>query len=64
MIIFHAHENNYWKALTQTYKIACPASVLDDEAFFFESKKGKKGLQPSQWVKEGAVERAGSCISA
>jgi hypothetical protein len=57
VVVIHAHECSYWNQLCNIYQIALPATILENELFYFSSDKGKKGLNPSHWVKQGMVSR-------
>jgi len=57
VVVIAAHENGYWESLCNTYQIALPAAVIEEELLYFASSKGKQGLKPSAWVKEGKVVR-------
>jgi hypothetical protein len=57
VVVIEAHRGQYWDALCNAYRIALPATVMEDELFYFESDKGKKGLNASSWLKEGKVIR-------
>lgn len=57
VIVIGAHEQKYWEFLCNSYKIGIPATILEDEIFYFNSGAGMQGIAASQWVKEGKVER-------
>lgn len=58
VIIIGAHEARYFELLSNRYRLAIPATILEDEIFYFQSKDGKQGLVPSEWLRQGKVERA------
>lgn len=51
------HETHQWESFCNTYKIAITATVLEDELFYFQSKRGKMGFAPSKWVQQGKITR-------
>ena len=57
VIVIGAHEQRYWEFLCNSYKIGIPATILEEEVFYFQSQDGTQGLMPSLWVREGKVER-------
>lgn len=57
VVVIDAHENGYWESLCNTYQIALPATVIEDELFYFASNKRKHGFKPSEWVEQGKVTR-------
>lgn len=57
MVVIDAHTNNYWEPLCNAYQIILPATIVENELFYFESEKGKKRLTVDSWLKEGKVER-------
>ncbi|NGX43573.1 MAG: hypothetical protein K940chlam7_01871 [Chlamydiae bacterium] len=57
VIVIGAHEERYWEILCNAYQIALPATILEEEIFYFQSAGIKKGLAPSKWVNEGKVIR-------
>ncbi|MBS0654851.1 MAG: hypothetical protein JSR46_03665 [Verrucomicrobia bacterium] len=57
VIVIGAHEQMYWEFLCNSYKIGIPATILEDEVFYFQRQDRKHGLTPSEWVKEGKVAR-------
>jgi len=57
MVVIAAHEQDYWEPLCKAYQIALPATIIEQELLYFETTKGKKGLNPSRWIKEGKVVR-------
>lgn len=63
VVVIDAHENQYWDALCNGYQIALPATVIEEEVFYFESSKGKKGLTPSIWIQKGLVTRIDAALT-
>ena len=63
VVVIHAHENRYWLPLCNAYQIALPATVIENEVFYFDSSKGKIGLKPSNWIKQGIVTRIDAAIA-
>lgn len=57
VVIIAAHENGYWESLCNAYHIVVPATILENEAFYFESDRGKVGMRPSEWIKNGKITR-------
>ena len=57
VVVIHANEQGYWNHLCNNCQIALPATILENEIFYFNSDRGKQGLNPSQWVKKGMVIR-------
>ncbi len=57
VVIIDAHEYGYWEPLCNAYRIAVPASILEDEAFYFQSDRGKIGMNPTEWLKQEKVIR-------
>ncbi len=57
VVIINAHENGYWESLCNANHIAVPATIIENEAFYFQSDRGKVGMNPSEWVKNGKVTR-------
>ncbi len=57
VVVINAHEENYWEALCNTYQVVLPGIVLEDEVFYFQSDKGRKGLNPSEWISKGMITR-------
>jgi hypothetical protein len=57
VIVISAHEQLYWELLCNSYRIALPATILEDEVFYFQVEGRKQGLAPSQWIAKGNVER-------
>lgn len=57
VVVIGAHEQRYWEPLCNSYHIALPATILEEEVFYFHCEDGKKGLSPSTWLAEGKVER-------
>lgn len=57
VVIIDAHEGGYWDNLCKVYKVAVPATIFENEAFYFQSDRGKKGLNPTEWLKQGKVVR-------
>lgn len=57
VVVIHAHENRYWDSLCNAYQVALPATILENEVFYFESSHGKMGLKPSRWIEQGTVTR-------
>lgn len=57
VVVIHAHENRYWLPLCNGYQVALPASIIENEVFFFDGGKGKVGLKPSNWIRQGLVTR-------
>lgn len=56
-VVITAHELGFWEILCANYQIFLPATVLENELFYFQSSKGKKGLKASEWIKQGKVTR-------
>lgn len=54
-IIIDAHKNNYWNALINSYQIFIPATVIHDEAIYFNDAKGRKLINLQPLVKNGSV---------
>lgn len=63
VVVIHAHECGYWNPLCNTYQIALPATIIENEVFYFDSSKGKIGLKPSIWIKQGTVTRIDATIA-
>lgn len=57
VIIIDAHEHGYWEPLCDRYQIILPATILESEAFYFQSDRGKVGMNPTEWIKQGKVTR-------
>lgn len=57
VVIIDAHEYSYWKSLCKAYHIAVPAIVLEKEAFYFQSDRGKIGMNPTEWLMQNQVTR-------
>jgi hypothetical protein len=58
VIVIGEHKHKYWELLCNRYKIGIPATIFEDELFYFQLSDGSaQGLAPTQWVKEGTVER-------
>lgn len=56
VIIIDAHEHGYWEPLCNTYHLLVPKTILENEAFYFQSDWGKVGMNPTEWIKQGKVE--------
>lgn len=57
VIVIGAHEQSYWELLCSSYQIAIPATILEDEVFYFQVEDRKQGFAPSQWVIDGKIAR-------
>lgn len=57
VIVIGAHNEQYWELLCNSYQIAIPATILEDELFYFGSKNNTHAIMPSKWVEEGKVQR-------
>lgn len=57
VVIIDAHERNYWDFLCNAYDVAIPATVIENEAFYFQSDHGKVGLKPTEWIEKCKVKR-------
>jgi hypothetical protein len=57
VIVIGAHEQRYWELLCNHYRIVLPATILEDEIFYFRQQGHKQGLTPSLWIAQGKVER-------
>jgi hypothetical protein len=57
VIVIHAHECGYWDHLCHVYQIALPATILENELFYFATSHGKQALNPSMWIKQGSIIR-------
>lgn len=57
VIIITAHEQNFWELLCNKYQLEIPATIFEDEVFYFKSKDVKRGLSPSKWIDEGKAKR-------
>lgn len=57
VVIIDAHENDYWESLCNVYRVALPAVIIEDEAFYFQSDRGKIGMNPTEWIRKGKVIR-------
>ncbi len=57
VIVIGAHNERYWELLCNRYQIAIPATILEDELFYFGSEYNKKAIKPSTWVEEGKIQR-------
>jgi hypothetical protein len=62
VVVIAAHEGGYWESLCNTYEIALPGIIFEDELFYF-GKQNKKALNPSLWIKEKKVTRIDADIS-
>lgn len=51
VVIIGAHEMNLFNPLTNVYRICIPETVLRQEAFYYSTDKGKKALNPTEWIK-------------
>jgi len=60
VVVINAHENGYWEHLCNKHCIYLPNSVIEDEAFYFTSNKGKTALTPSKWLQQ----KKAFCIEA
>ena len=63
VVVIKAHEQQCWNLLCNSYKIALPATILEEEVFYFQAKGCKLGLMPSKWVSEGKVIRLEATIN-
>lgn len=57
MIVIGAHNGGFWDLLCNHYLVSIPATILEDELLYCGSKKNKKALLSSKWVKEGKAQR-------
>jgi hypothetical protein len=57
VVIIDAHENHYWESLCNSYQIAVPASIIENEAFHFESNNKKIAMNPTSWINQGKIIR-------
>lgn len=57
VIVIGAHQEQCWELLYNSYQIAIPATILEDEIFYFKSEDDKKVIMPSKWVQEGRIQR-------
>ena len=57
VVIIDAHECGYWESLCKVYDIAVPATIIEEEAFYFQSDRGKIGMNPTEWLRQGSVIR-------
>lgn len=57
VVIVNAHEHGYWQSWCNAYHIVLPASILENEAFYFQSDRGKVGMNPTEWIMQGKVLR-------
>lgn len=57
VVIIDAHENDYWDILCNVFRVALPAVIIEDEAFYFQSDRGKIGMNPTEWISQGKVVR-------
>jgi len=57
VVIIDAHSNEYWEYLCNAYLIAIPAYIFENEAFYFQSERGKVGMNPTEWIKQEKVIR-------
>jgi hypothetical protein len=57
VVIIDAHENGYWETLCNDYCVILPATIIEDEAFYFQSDRGKIGMNPTEWIRQGKVTR-------
>lgn len=62
VIVIGAHEQHYWELFCNNYQIALPATILEEEVFYFQDGDCKQGLTPSRWVIENKVERLEASI--
>jgi hypothetical protein len=56
VVVIAAHEGGYWESLCNTYEIGLPATIFEEELFYF-GKDNKKSLHPSKWIQEKKVIR-------
>ncbi len=54
-IIIDAHQKDYWKILINNYRIFIPATVIHDEAVYFDDGKGRKIINLQPLVTNGTV---------
>ena len=57
VVIIDAHENDYWSQLCNSYSVLLPATVIESEAFYFQSDRGKIGMNPSEWIEQKKIVR-------
>lgn len=41
VVVIDAHENSYWEALCNAYRVFLPGTVIEDELFFLHLTKVK-----------------------
>ena len=51
------NELGIWNGVCNHYQIFLPATIIEDELFYFHSDKGKNSLKPHDWLKEKKVIR-------
>ncbi len=56
MIVIEAHNRNCWDSLCNTYELALPATIIEDELFYFGTEH-KTGLTPSLWIQQKKIIR-------
>src|SRR5271168_2903913 len=55
VVIIDAHEYGYWESLCNVCSIVLPATIIENEAFYFQSDRGKIGMNPTDWIKKGKI---------
>lgn len=63
VIVISAHNVGYWELLCNSYQIVIPATILEDELFYFGPANDKQAIMPSTWVKQGKILRLEAEVS-
>lgn len=63
VVVIDAHENDYWEPICREYSLVLPSTIIENEAFYYQSERGKKGLNPTSWIKNNQITRVDAELS-